>query len=117
MLKRLSAKTLALLPAGIAAPTYDRSALTTGIVHLGIGNFHRAHQAVYTDAVLHAGDGRWGILGASLRSAATRDALAQQDGLYTVSARDAAGEQLRIIGAATGLMVGPSRRRTSRSCP
>ena len=73
------------LPAAVMRPRYDRAAVTTGIVHLGIGAFHRAHQAVYTDDVLAAGDLRWGILGASLRSPDTRDALVPQDGLYTVS--------------------------------
>ena len=63
-------------------PVYDRGALRTGIVHLGLGAFHRAHQAAYTDAVLEAGDRRWGIIAASLRSPALRDALAPQDGLY-----------------------------------
>ena len=81
-LLRLSDATLDRLPAPVARPAYDRSALATGIVHLGIGAFHRAHMAAYTDAVLADGDRRWGILGASLRSPDTRDALAPQDGLY-----------------------------------
>ena len=54
-----------------------------GIVHLGIGAFHRAHQAVYTDDALARAGGRWGICGVSLRSADVRDRLAPQDGLYT----------------------------------
>ncbi len=86
-------------PRAVARPGYDRGALATGIVHLGIGAFHRAHMAAYTDAVLAAGDRRWGILGASLRSPDTRDALAPQDGLYALAVRDAAGERLRVVGS------------------
>src|SRR5690606_20914679 len=52
-------------------------------------------------------DLRWGIIGASLRSADTRDALAPQDGLFTVVARDGDGERLRVIGASAGLLVAP----------
>ena len=47
-------------------PRYDRAAVATGIVHLGIGAFQRAHQAMYTEAALNAGDLRWGVVGASL---------------------------------------------------
>lgn len=104
---RLSAATLATLPASVARPAYDRAAVSQGIVHLGIGAFHRAHQAVSTDAVLAAGDRRWGIVGASLRSPETRDALAPQDGLYTLAVRDGAGERLQVIGSVVGLVVAP----------
>ena len=104
---RLSTDTLAGLPADIERPAYDRTLVQPGIVHLGIGAFHRAHQAVYTDAVLDTGDLRWGIVGASLRSADTRDALAPQDGLYTVAARDGEGERLRAVGSVTRLLVAP----------
>ena len=106
-LPRLSDATLAALPAGVRHPGYDRTALATGIVHLGLGAFHRAHQAVYTDAAIAAGDTRWGILGASLRAADTRDALVPQDGLYTIAVRSAEGEALRVIGALRGVVVGP----------
>jgi fructuronate reductase len=104
---RLSSATLDRLPAAVGRPAYDRAALAAGIVHLGIGAFHRAHAAVYTDAVLAAGDRRWGILGASLRSPETRDALALQDGLYTVAVRDAEAERLSVIGSLLGLAVAP----------
>ncbi|MHB2166410.1 mannitol dehydrogenase family protein [Alsobacter sp. R-9] len=104
---RLSPATLASLPAGVQRPAYDRGAVTTGIVHLGLGAFHRAHQAVYTDGALAAGDPRWGILGASLRAADTRDALLPQDGLYTVAVRSAEGESLRVVGALRGVLVAP----------
>ncbi|RFB80282.1 mannitol dehydrogenase family protein [Methylovirgula sp. 4M-Z18] len=95
------------LPPHVIVPTYDRAALSTGIVHLGIGAFHRAHQAAYTEAALQAGDLRWGILGVSLRSPDTRDALHPQDGLYTLSIRDAKGDRPQVIGAVRDVVVAP----------
>jgi fructuronate reductase len=106
MSKRLNDTTLADLPSGIERPQYDRSAVTTGIVHLGVGAFHRAHQAVYTDDIL-ARDPRWGIVAASLRSPDTYDALDPQNGLYTVSVRSREGEYLRVIGAIRKVIVAP----------
>ncbi len=88
-------------------PGYDRAAVIPGIVHLGIGAFHRAHQAVYTEAALEAGERGFGITGASLRSTDTRDALAPQDGLYTVAVRDGAEERLQVVGAIGHLLVAP----------
>ncbi len=104
---RLASATLDQLPRGVLRPSYDRSTVATGIVHLGIGAFHRAHQAVMTDAALAQGDRRWGILGASLRSPETREALAPQDGLYTVAVRDEQGERLQVVGSVGALMVAP----------
>ena len=104
---RLAATTLDQLPRAVQRPSYDRSTVATGIVHLGIGAFHRAHQAVMTDAVLAQGDRRWGILGASLRSPETREALTPQDGLYTVAVRDAQGERLQVVGSVGTLLVAP----------
>ncbi|MEJ1977505.1 MAG: mannitol dehydrogenase family protein [Acetobacteraceae bacterium] len=103
---RLSAATLRTLPESIARPAYDRSAVAAGIVHLGIGAFHRAHQAVYTESVLAAGDRRWGIVGASLRSPDTRDALAAQDGLYALNIRGES-DQLAVIGSVQAVLVAP----------
>jgi fructuronate reductase len=88
-------------------PAYDRSRVSIGIVHLGIGAFHRAHQAVYVDDCLAAGDTSWGIIGASLRSPATRDALMPQNGLYTLAVRGNEHEQLRVIGSIVDLQVAP----------
>ena len=104
-MSRLSDATLAATPA--AKPAYDRAAVKTGVVHLGIGAFHRAHQAVVFDDALASGDLRWGVLGASLRSPGVRDQLNPQDGLYTLVVRDGAAEHLRIIGAGQGVLVGP----------
>ncbi|THD57692.1 MAG: mannitol dehydrogenase family protein [Bradyrhizobium sp.] len=104
--QRLSAASLSALPANVARPAYDRSAIATGIVHLGIGSFHRAHQAVYTDSVLTSGDRRWGIVGASLRSPDTRDILNAQDYFYTLNLR-AEAEALRVIGSLQDILVAP----------
>ncbi|PBB16752.1 mannitol dehydrogenase family protein [Mesorhizobium sp. WSM4313] len=104
---RLSNATLAELPAEVLVPRYDRKSVAPGIVHLGVGAFHRAHQAAYVDACLADGESDWGIIGVSLRSPDTRDALKPQDGLYTLAIRDSAGEQLQVIGSIQSLLVAP----------
>jgi fructuronate reductase len=81
---RLNPETLARIPAGVRRPDYDFLNLSIGIVHLGLGAFHRAHQAVYTENALRSSGGDWGILGASLRHADVPNALAAQQQLYTV---------------------------------
>jgi len=103
--KRLSESTISLLPEHVLRPGYDRKQLRTGVVHLGIGAFHRAHQAVYFDDAIRKGDMRWGIVGASLRSASVRESLVPQDCLYSVIARDGSDERVRIIGALRDVMV------------
>lgn len=100
---RLSNSTL---PTGVKTPAYDRNQVKTGIVHLGIGAFHRAHLAAYVDACL-ATDPNWGICGVSLRSSSTKDALGPQDGLYTLGIQSSEGLSPHVIGAITGLIVGP----------
>jgi fructuronate reductase len=107
MRHRLSNDTLASLPASIARPRYDRASVAAGIVHLGLGAFHRAHQAAYVEDCLAAGETGWGIVGASLRSTDTRDALAPQDGLYTLAVRDGEHEDLRVIGSIVSVLVAP----------
>lgn len=107
MQARLSNETLGALPDSVTAPHYERAAVGTGIVHLGVGAFHRCHQAVYVDDCLAAGETGWGIVGASLRSADTRDALSPQDGLYTLAVRSGSGEQLRVVGSILSLLVAP----------
>ncbi len=106
---RLNAAALAGLPRGVERPAYERSAVTPGIVHLGIGAFHRAHQAVTIDDILKSEPG-WGIVGASLRSAETRDALKPQDCLYALSVRSGEGERLRIIGSILDVVVATEER-------
>jgi fructuronate reductase len=103
---RLAPAALGRLPPAIERPAYDRARLPVGIVHLGLGAFHRAHQAVYTEDALAVEFGRFGICGVSLRSAAVRDRLAPQEGLYTVLTRAAGGERLRVVGCLKELLVG-----------
>ncbi|UVK39904.1 mannitol dehydrogenase family protein [Mesorhizobium sp. AR10] len=105
--RRLSNSTRQALPASAAFPLYDRGGITPGIVHLGVGAFHRAHQAAYVDDCLAAGETGWGIVGVSLRSADTRDALAPQDGLYTLAVRSSGGENLRVVGSILSMLVAP----------
>jgi fructuronate reductase len=76
-------------------------------VHIGIGAFHRAHQAVYTDDAMNAGDRDWAIVGVSLRSVTVRDQLQPQDGLYTVTEREGVDDPVRLIGAVTRVLVAP----------
>ncbi|KQM18887.1 mannitol dehydrogenase family protein [Novosphingobium sp. Leaf2] len=94
---RLSQSTLGSLPAQVARPQYDRAAVKPGVVHFGPGAFHRAHQGASFDMLL-AQDPRWGITGVSLNSRGVADALAPQDGLYTLALLDAQTEY-RVIGA------------------
>ena len=104
---RLSEATLLRLPTDVGRPRHDRRAMSPGIVHLGLGAFHRAHQAVYTDECLAAGDSGWGIVGVSMRRPDVRDALAPQDGLYTLVERDGVEERLRVIGALAEIITAP----------
>jgi fructuronate reductase len=104
---RLAPATLGRLAPAIERPRYERWRLPVGIIHLGLGAFHRAHQAVYTEEALGQAFGPFGICGVSLRSPAVRERLAPQDGLYTVVARGADGEQLRVVGCLKELLVGP----------
>ena len=115
---RLADETLSRLPGDVARPAYERAKVTPGIVHLGVGAFHRAHQAVYVDDRLAAGETGWGIIGASLQSAATRDALGPQDGLFTFAERGPDGERLRVIGSLSEVLVAPDdpQRLLARLC-
>ena len=104
---RLSEKSLSELPANVARPAYDRSRVIGSIVHLGIGAFHRAHQAMFTDAVLASGDLSWGIVGAGIISADMKNALAPQDFLYTLAEMGADSEKVRVIGSLVAVFGGP----------
>lgn len=106
LLMRLSRKTIDRLPPTVKRPDYDLGPVTVGIVHLGIGAFHRAHQAAYTDALLSENPS-WGICGVSLRSPETRDALQPQDGLYTLAVQDGEGSDLGVIGSVVELLCAP----------
>jgi fructuronate reductase len=99
---RLGLAALADLPTALR-PLVDPRALGTGIVHLGIGAFHRAHQAVFTEEAVAAAGGDWGICGVTQRSRAVLEQLQPQDGLYSVLVR---GEHtsLRVAGAVRDLL-------------
>ena len=99
---RLSDATLNDLPKTIARPTYDRASLTPGIVHVGLGNFHRAHQAWYLHRLFELGvDHDWAIIGAGVRpnDAAQREKLLRQDCLSTLIELDPSGTSAEVIGA------------------
>jgi len=98
----LSNATLTDLPDGVSGPTYDRSALTPGIVHIGLGNFHRAHQAWYLHRLMQQGLALdWAIIGAGVRAydEAQRQKLAAQDYLTTLIELDPAGRSAEIVGS------------------
>ncbi len=107
MTLRLGESTVEHLPGDVERPAYDRAAMRRGVVHLGIGAFHRAHQAAVFDDLLGRGDMRWGVRAASFRSPATRDAMAPQDGLYSLVVRDGAEERVRVIGAVADVLLAP----------
>ncbi len=107
MTPRLSEATLARLPEQVERPGYDRASILQGVVHLGIGAFHRAHQAVVFDDLLRAGDMRWGICGASLRSPQVRDRMAPQDCLYSLRVSEGTDDRVRMIGAVRDVIVAP----------
>ena len=99
---RLSNATLSDLPEAIARPGYDRAALTPGIVHIGLGNFHRAHQAWYLHRLFELGlDRDWAIIGAGVRpyDAAQRPKLLRQDCLSALIELDPAGASAEVAGA------------------
>lgn len=102
---RLSAAALGRVPPSVERFAYDRAAQKAGIVHFGIGAFHRAHQAWYTDRAMDAGDRDWGIVGVSLRSGDVAAQLNPQDGLYTVTDRGVIGDRSRVIGAVQRVLV------------
>lgn len=98
----LSNHTLTSLPEGIDRPAYDRAQLTPGIVHIGVGNFHRAHQAWYLHRLMQTGAAQdWAIIGAGVRpyDAEMRRKLLAQDCLSTLVELDPAGASAEIIGS------------------
>ena len=105
----LSNATLKLHSQRIDVPTYDRSSLQRGVVHIGAGNFHRAHQAVYFDDLACSGiSTQWGVTGVSLHSRDVKDVLSAQDGLYTVVQRDHEGQTARVVGSIGSIHYAPN---------
>jgi mannitol 2-dehydrogenase len=110
----LNAAALAALPSSVGVPRYDRSAVTPGIVHVGVGGFHRAHEAVYVDDLLEKGLAQeWGICGVGLldHDRRMRDVLQTQDGLYTVVERSPDGSaRSRVVGSIGSYLFAPDDR-------
>lgn len=87
---------------------YVRDAQAVGIVHFGIGAFHRAHQAWYTDLAMSRGERDWMIVGVSLRSAEVAEQMNPQQGLYSVIERSAEGARARLVGSVREVLVAPT---------
>lgn len=106
----LSSNALKHLSPRVRVPAYDRRALTESIVHIGVGSFFRAHQAVYLDELLdQRGETQWGYCGVGLlpQDSRMRDALLPQDCLYTVVERSAKGNRARVVGSLLNFLHGP----------
>ena len=98
-MRRLSRSVLSELPPSVRQPQYDRETLQIGIAHIGVGAFHRCHQAEFIDDMLEARFGRWGVLGVNLMAPNLSDLLARQDCLYSRTLRRDERAETRIIGA------------------
>jgi mannitol 2-dehydrogenase len=108
---RLSAAALAGLSGRVPVPGYDRSRVTAGIVHFGVGGFHRAHQAMYLDRLMNAGEALdWGICGVGVLEADRRmkTVLEEQDHLYTLVLKHPDGTiDPRVIGSIVDYLLAP----------
>ncbi len=107
LIVKLTNATLRDLPHDIAVPKYDRTALTPGIVHIGLGNFHRAHQAWYLHRLMQSGEALdWAIIGAGVRpnDEEQRKRLKTQDCLTTLIELDPAGRSAEVIGSIVGFV-------------
>jgi mannitol 2-dehydrogenase len=107
----LNKASISSLPSNIEKASYDRSQLKAGIAHIGVGAFHRAHQAIYLDKTIEAtGDLNWGLVGIGLLpfDAPMRDAMEAQDGLYTVTEMTPKGERIaKLIQCMTEYLYAP----------
>ena len=110
MTTQLNAANLNLLDPQIHIPKYDRQKVGQSIMHVGVGGFHRAHQALYMDDLFNQGsDPRWGYCGVGLlkHDARIRDVMISQDCLYTLVERSLEGDKARIIGSIVNFLLGP----------
>ena len=96
---KLGNAVLGALGARAGVPAYSRKALSPGVVHLGLGAFHRAHQAMVFDHLLAQGDTRWAVHGVAMRNVQLADALIEQDCLYAVQIASCEGIRWQIPGA------------------
>ncbi|MEY3521778.1 MAG: Polyol:NADP oxidoreductase, partial [Pseudomonadota bacterium] len=102
--------TLASLPAEIHTAIYDRLRHAPGVVHLGLGAFHRAHQAMVFDQLLAGGDTRWGIHGVGMTRPDLVNQLRAQNGLYAVRVADGQGVKWQVPGALWHMSVATTER-------
>ncbi len=91
----------------VDVPTYDRSALVPSVVHIGVGGFHRAHQALYFDDLARTGETGWGLVGVGLRRPQMGEVLGAQDGLFTVVERGPDGDAARVVGSLVQYLHAP----------
>src|SRR5262249_15624480 len=101
------------LPPEVGAPTYNRKEVGQSMCHVGVGGFHRAHQALYADDLLQKGAAQeWGICGIGLlpHDIRIRDVLRDQDFLYTVVERELGHDQARIVGSIVNFLYAPENR-------
>ncbi|MGH3358676.1 MAG: mannitol dehydrogenase family protein [Nocardioidaceae bacterium] len=107
----LSAASLSDLPDSVGVPSYDRTAVATGIVHFGVGGFHRAHQAMYVDRLLERAEATdWGICGVGVMPSDRRmaEVMDAQNGLYTLTLEHPNGDrETRVIGSVVEYLFAP----------
>ncbi len=110
-MSQLTQATLTAETSAVSVPTYDRSAVRRGIVHFGVGGFHRAHEAMYTDRVMESGgDLSWGICGVGVLPHDRKivETLNAQDGLYTLVEKHPDGRrEARVIGSIIEMLLAP----------
>lgn len=115
MATKLSQANLRFLHPAIQVPHYDRLQVGQGIVHIGVGGFHRAHQTVYSEDLLNrGGDLAWGFCGVGLlpHDSRMRDVLRAQDCLYTLVQRSMAGDKPRVVGSIVNFLFAPDNRES-----
>ncbi|MDQ2815424.1 MAG: mannitol dehydrogenase family protein [Actinomycetota bacterium] len=107
----LNAQTLGYWSTRVQTPSYDRGLVTPGVVHIGVGAFHRAHQAMYLDRLMNKGEAMdWGICGVGVMAADRKmaEALGAQDGLYTLVLKHSDGTyEPRVIGSIVEYLFAP----------
>lgn len=113
--RRLCRAALPRLHPAVMRPSYDPARHGCGIVHIGVGAFHRVHQAVYTDTALGSHGGDWRINGISLRSNLAATQLCPQDGLYTVLSKSEQSRAYRLIGAINSIIASNGNWGTKES--
>lgn len=103
----LSTATLPTYGDRVTVPGYDRTQLVPAVVHIGVGGFHRAHQALYFDELARQGETGWGVVGVGLRRPAMGKVLGAQDHLFTVVERSPDGDRARIVGCLVDYLYAP----------